>query len=68
MNSAPSRPPWHHGTAPVTSDLLGVVIWTGRTWAATTYGVERLDGGQAISERHLGLDWIARCRERKAVR
>lgn len=64
-----SRPPWNH-SAPsdeTPPELLGVVIWRGRQWAATTYGLERLDGRFPISDRNFGMGWIADISTRRGI-
>lgn len=59
LGSIPPRarhgPPYLHDTSDikVRGEKLDKIIWRGRQWAATTFGVERRDGTRAISFEEL---------------
>jgi hypothetical protein len=50
-----NRPPYLHDSSPVeaTAEILGPILWQGRQWAVTSFGLEARDGRYPISARHL---------------
>lgn len=49
------NPPWVHSTGPVERqvEILGSILWQGRQWAVTSYGLEARDGRYPINARNL---------------
>lgn len=50
-----NRPPYLHDSSPVETEaeILGPILWQGRQWAVTSYGLEARDGRYPINARNL---------------
>jgi hypothetical protein len=51
----------------VRGERLSRIIWKGRQWAVTKFGIEARDGRYAIDKRRLSEDWLRHMSEKEWV-